>query len=98
MRLDYETQEYEADETEKYIRIERVDIVLRLIIWVILGMVFPIAGWVFWGMWKETHPDIAEAIAGGAKTTIFTLILYVILSIIWSLLAVGTLQTIKPWG
>ena len=90
MRLNYEAQDYEADtadsETEKYIRIEPVNITLWLLFWVILGMICPVAGLVFWHTWKETRPDIAEAISGGAITTIVTVVLYIVITVIFPLL------------
>lgn len=85
IRLNHENQEYEQDtvdgKTEKYIRIEPVNFTIWLLFWIILGMICPVAGLVFWHAWKETHHDIAEAIAGGAITTVITVILCVVITV-----------------
>lgn len=85
--ININTQESELNDTNDsdninsqvpcHIQIERVDVMLRLLFWVILGIVCPVAGLVFWYARKETHPKIAEAIAGGAISgCVFMVFLY----------------------
>lgn len=104
MYLNINTQESELNDTNDadninsqapcHIQIERVDVMLRLLFWVILGIVCPVAGLVFWHAWKETNPEIAEAIAGGAITAVFSWVFYIGILFLCSLLAVNPIRSL----